>query len=87
MVKKSINTDIFGFIKPSVDVHTMGVYTIVNLLRDCGFKAYIATEDVNIAAEDIRKINNYSLIKQWITSNNINNLGFSYRLEPNEGLT
>lgn len=87
MVNKSINTDIFGFIKPSVDVHTMGVYTIINLLRDCGFKAYIATEDVNIAAEDIRKINNYSLIKQWITSNNINNLGFSYRLDPNEGLT
>ena len=38
--------DIFGFIKPVVDVHTMGVYTIANLLRDCGYKVIVAKDEI-----------------------------------------
>ena len=78
-------TDIFGFVKPLVDVHTMGVYTIANLLMDCGYKVYIAKDDVNEAVQDLRKLNNYGLLRQWIKENNINRLGFSYRLDPVEG--
>lgn len=77
--------DVFGFIKPLVDVHTMGVYTIANLLRDCGYKVYVSKDDVNEAVEQIHKINNYSLVKKWIVDNKINRLGFSYRLDPQEG--
>ena len=78
-------TDVFGFIKPLVDVHTMGVYTMANLLRDCGYKVYVSKDDINEAVEQIRKINNYSLVKRWIVENGINRLGFSYRLDPMEG--
>ncbi len=78
-------TDVFGFIKPLVDVHTMGVYTIANLLRDCGYRVYIAKDDVCEAVESIHKINNYSLVKRWINDNHINRIGFSYRLDPQEG--
>ena len=85
MVNSVISTDIFGFIKPVVDVHTMGVYTIVNLLRECGFQAIIANDNINQAAIDIRKVNNYSLVKRWILDEGITCLGFSYRLDPNEG--
>ncbi|MBO4662507.1 MAG: hypothetical protein J5630_07390 [Bacteroidaceae bacterium] len=77
--------DVFGFIKPLVDVHTMGVYTIANLLRDCGYKVYVSKDDVNEAVEKIHKINNYSLVKQWLVNNKITRLGFSYRLDPKEG--
>ena len=77
--------DIFGFIKPLVDVHTMGIFTISNLLRDCGYKTLIAEDDVAEAVENIHKLNNYSLVKKWISDNHINRLGFSYRLDPNEG--
>lgn len=77
--------DVFGFIKPLVDVHTMGVYTIANLLRDCGYKVYVSKDDVNEAVENIHKINNYSLLKHWIVVNRITRLGFSYRLDPKEG--
>lgn len=77
--------DVFGFIKPLVDVHTMGVYTIANLLRDCGYKVYVSKDDINEAVEKIHKINNYSLVKQWIVDNKITRLGFSYRLDPKEG--
>ena len=78
-------SDVFGFIKPLVDVHTMGVYTMANLLRDCGYKVYISKDDVNEAVEQIQKINNYSFVKSWILKNGITRLGFSYRLDPKEG--
>ncbi len=77
--------DVFGFIKPLVDVHTMGVYTMANLLRDCGYKVYVSNDDVNEAVEQIQKINNYSLVKSWLVKNHITRLGFSYRLDPVEG--
>ena len=77
--------DVFGFIKPLVDVHTMGVYTMANLLRDCGYRVYVANDDVNEALEQIQKINNYSLLKSWIIKKGITRLGFSYRLDPQEG--
>ncbi len=78
-------SDVFGFIKPLVDVHTMGVYTMVNLLRDCGYKVCVSNDDINEAVEKIHKLNNYSLVKHWIIENGINRLGFSYRLDPKEG--
>ena len=85
MRHNAILKDVFGFIKPLVDVHTMGVYTIANLLRDCGYKVFVSKDDINEAVEQIQKINNYSLVKSWIVNNGITRLGFSYRLDPQEG--
>lgn len=77
--------DVFGFIKTKVDVHTMGIYTMTNLLRDCGYKVVIANDEIGEAVEKLNKINNYSLLKHWIEINNINRLGFSYRMDPKDG--
>lgn len=85
MENKEHSQDVFGFIKPFVDVHTMGIYTIANLLQDCGYKVVIAKDDINKAVEKLKKINNYSLLKRWIEDNNINRIGFSYRLDPKDG--
>ncbi len=85
MKRDVVLKDVFGFIKPLVDVHTMGVYTMANLLRDCGYRVYVANDEVNEAVEQIQKINNYSLVKSWIVKNGVNRLGFSYRLDPQEG--
>lgn len=85
MASKVLSRDVFGFIKPLVDVHTMGIYTISNLLIDCGYHTIIANDEINEAVEHISKLNNYSLVKSWIKKNNINRLGFSYRLDPNDG--
>lgn len=73
---------IFGFVKPLVDVHTMGLYTMANLVRECGYQAIIASPEINSALEQIQKINNYSLVKSWIINNHITHLCFSYRLDP-----
>ena len=85
MKHKVVSNDVFGFIKPSVDVHTMGIFTMANLLRDCGYKVYVANDDIAEAVEDIHKLNNYCLVKRWILDNNINRIGFSYRLDPQDG--
>lgn len=82
---KFIPSDIFGFVKPYVDVHTMGIYTIANLLRDCGLKVLMADDTINHALENISLLNNYGVIKKWILSNGITRLGFSYRLDPLDG--
>ncbi len=82
----AINSDtIFGFIKPEIDVHILGISTITNILRDCGFTVKIAPPEVMKAVEDIKKVNNSSLVAKWLKDNRINIIGFSYRLDPQEG--
>lgn len=76
---------IFGFMKPEVDVHILGMSTMTNILRECGFTVKIAPSDVMKALEDITKINNSSLVCKWIRDNNINVVSYSYRLDPQEG--
>ena len=74
MENKVISNDIFGFIKTKVDVHTMGIYTMANLLRDCGYKVIIAKDEIGEAVEKLQKVNNYSLFKHWIEVNNIHRI-------------
>ena len=76
---------VFGFLKPEVDVHILGMSTMANILRECGFNVIIAPTEVMKAAEDIQKINNSSRINKWIKDNRINVLAFSYRLDPKDG--
>lgn len=78
---------IFGLLKTAVDVHTMGISTIANILHDCGYKVLIAPSEIMEALNDPQKINNQSLISYWIRSNNIGSIGFSYRLDPIDGVT
>lgn len=85
MEDKVISNDVFGFIKTKVDVHTMGIYTMANLLRDCGYKVVVAKDDIGEAVEHLKKVNNYSLFKHWIEVNGINRIGFSYRMDPRDG--
>lgn len=85
MENKIIPNDVFGFIKTKVDVHTMGICTMANLLRDCGYKVIIAKDEIGEAVENVQKLNNYSLLKHWIVENNINRISFSYRMDPRDG--
>lgn len=85
MGNKIISNDVFGFIKTKVDAHTMGIYAMANLLRDCGYKVVIADDEIGEAVEQISKINNYGLFKRWILTNSINRISFSYRMDPKDG--
>ena len=75
---------VFGFVKPYIDVHTLGITTAMNLLRDCGYRTVMAGDDVAEAVVDLRKVNNFGLLRHWIEEQRITELGFSYRLGPAE---
>jgi hypothetical protein len=77
-----ISDEVFGFIKPDIDAHTLGITSISRLLEECGYKTVICDAPVSEAINDISKINNLSLFKRWIIDNRISRLGFSYRLDP-----
>ena len=77
--------DVFGLIKTNIDVHTLGISTIANLLRQSGYNAIISNELISDAVEHIRKINSWGYVKKWILENRITRIGFSYRLDPEAG--
>jgi len=79
-----LDNEIYGFVKPAVDVHTLGISTISNLLKSCGYKTIIANDEVAEAVSTIQKINNFGILRKWITDNNISRIGFSYRLNPQD---
>lgn len=82
MSKALHDSEVFGFIKPKVDVHTLGISVIAGLLNDCGYKTVVGGADVAGATNEIAKLENLSFILKWISSNGITRLGFSYRLDP-----
>lgn len=78
--------EIFGFVRPSIDIHTLGISSIVSLLESCGFNSVICGIDISDAVENIQRNGNIQRLKNWIDNNKITHLGFSYRLDPKEGL-
>lgn len=81
---KLLPHEVFGFITPSIDAHTLGVSTISNILRNCGYEVRLSPPDISSNIIYIQKINNFSALQKWILENNITRLGFSYRLDPKE---
>jgi hypothetical protein len=79
------HNEVFGFLKSHIDAHTLGVMSVANLVKDCGFKSLIAPVEISKVLIEIRKLNNISKLKKWIFDNGITRLGFSYRLDPKEG--
>lgn len=77
---------VFGFIHPGNDVHTLGISSIGSLLEDCGYTVKIAGYDVSNALVNLRSPANQSLFLKWIDTYNITNLGFSYRLDPQDAV-
>ncbi|NLY70847.1 MAG: cobalamin-binding protein [Clostridiales bacterium] len=81
-----VDTDIFAFIKPSIDAHTMGISTVTELIRECGFRVVIADDTIQKALENLRYETNRKILLDWIRSNKINRIGLSYRLDQDEAL-
>jgi len=77
--------DVFGLVKTNIDAHTLGISTVSNLLRQCGYKTVISNKIISNAVENIRRLNNFGILKKWIYENEITNIGFSFRLDPQSG--
>jgi len=82
----ALDTDIFAFIKPSLDAHTLGVNSAAELLRQCGYKVIIGDETIDKAMNDFRYEANRELVLNWLRENRINRIGISYRLDQDEAV-
>jgi hypothetical protein len=80
------NQGIYGFIKPALDAHTMGVNTAAELLRECGFEVLIADERISMAIGEYRHEASRRKVLDWILANNISHLGISYRLDKDDAV-
>lgn len=78
--------DIFTFIKPSLDAHTMGVNSAAELLRDCGYRVLMADSKIAEAMNDIRYEVNRKAIIEWLRTAGVNRIGLSYRLDRDDAV-
>ncbi|MCX7044285.1 MAG: cobalamin-binding protein [Candidatus Sumerlaeota bacterium] len=78
--------DRFGFARPALDAHTLGISSISQILADCGYHSVIADAGICKACEAPLAAANGAVIEQWIREARITLLGFSYRLDPAQGV-
>lgn len=79
--------EVFGFIRPGNDVHSLGISSVGRLLEKCGYKVLYGDKQIAAATETISNPDSISLLTKWIFTYNISRLGFSYRLDPNDART
>ncbi|AEH51564.1 cobalamin-binding protein [Pseudothermotoga thermarum] len=72
----------YGFVKPYNDAHTLGLTTVAELLKDCGYDVLIADEKVSKAITDYKDERQRKVVTEWIRQNGVTRVGFSYRLDP-----
>jgi len=84
--KNMVKERVYGFLKSGIDAHTLGISHISQLLEECGFKILISNAEISSAVDKISNFHYFEIIKRWILQSNITYLGFSYRLDPKQGL-
>lgn len=80
------NNTKYGFIKPAIDAHTLGINSAAELLRDCSYDVIIADDLVAKAMNDYKHETKRKIVINWIRENNVNRLGISYRLDQDDAV-
>lgn len=81
-----LENEVIGFIKPSLDAHTLGVNSAAELLRDCGYKVEIADYEISKAMTDFKYEKNREKVFEWIKRKKISRIGISYRLDKQDAI-
>ena len=63
----------YGFIKPAIDAHTMGIVSVSELLRECGYEVVLANDDVDKAITEYKHESRRKVVLDWIVANKIGN--------------
>lgn len=74
----------YGFLKPAIDAHTLGILSAAELLHSCNFDAVVAGETVSKALSNFRDETQRKVVIDWIVKSKISRLGISYRLDPKD---
>jgi hypothetical protein len=79
-------SDCFGLVRPAVDAHTLGISSVEQILGDCGFPTVVADAAACEAFGTPQLPASAVAVERWLRENRVTVLGFSYRLDPQEGL-
>jgi hypothetical protein len=79
-------SDCLGILKPGVDAHVLGITSVAELIGECGCTALVAPEEVCQAANRPEGGPESDAIERWIRASRVTRLGFSYRLNPGDGV-
>lgn len=81
-----LKQDRFGLLRPSIDAHTLGLSSLAQMLGECGTPCVLADEATCVCLNAPDVCENMDPIVKWIRDTNVTILGFSYRLNPEDGL-
>lgn len=76
----------YGFIKPALDAHTLGLTSISEYLKECGFEVIIGDNTISEALNEYQVENKRKLIVEWILKHQFDGIGISYRLDHDDAL-
>ncbi|MDI6808567.1 MAG: cobalamin-binding protein [Candidatus Eisenbacteria bacterium] len=82
---RGTRTDRFGLVRPQLDAHTLGITSVAQLLRDCGYHVIVADATASEAFGFPEDPARGAVIEHWLLDNQIDVLCFSYRLNPADG--
>ncbi|MGP6147025.1 hypothetical protein [Jeotgalibaca sp. A122] len=75
------DNEVFAYLKPSLDAHTLGVNAAAELLRSCGYEVITGDTQISSILNDIRYQSNQEKLVAWLRENKITHVGLSYRLD------
>lgn len=78
--------DRFALVHPSIDAHTLGLSSFADLLVDCGIACILAPREVDEALCRPQEAGAVRELRAWLVGQGVTVIGFSYRLDPEEGL-
>lgn len=81
-----MNSKKYGFIKPALDAHTLGLTSISEYLKECGFEVIIGDNTISEALNEYQVENKRKLIVEWILKHQFDGIGISYRLDHDDAL-
>lgn len=74
----------FGFLHPSIDVHTLGIATASDLLGQCGIRTSIASDEAQGESTRLLEGCRGVALHAWIVRERVGAIGYSYRLDPED---
>lgn len=77
---------VYAFLKAAHDAHTIGIQSAASLLQDCGHEVIRADEQVEMALSHITDERAREEIIDWISHNEVNRIGITYRLDKSDAL-
>lgn len=75
------DNEVFAFLKPALDAHTLGVNAAAELLRSCGYQVLTGDEQTANLLNEIKYPSHQEKLVAWLRANKISHVGLSYRLD------